>query len=145
MKRKINILYLLIILLLVTNLSFAQDSTKTSKNTKIEKEHTNKHQNFIDADGDGYNDNAPDHDGDGIPNGLDPDYIKLGKRENSKSLEYIDSDGDGINDNLQFNGKGRKRNSRFKQSNKGIFPQSSNGKSGMENNQNQKHKGKGKG
>lgn len=32
--------------------------------------------NFVDLDGDGFNDNAPDHDGDGIPNGLDPDYIK---------------------------------------------------------------------
>jgi hypothetical protein len=30
--------------------------------------------NFVDLDGDGFNDNAPDHDGDGIPNGLDPDY-----------------------------------------------------------------------
>ena len=32
--------------------------------------------NFVDLDGDGFNDNAPDHDADGIPNGLDPDYIK---------------------------------------------------------------------
>ena len=32
--------------------------------------------NFVDLDGDGFNDNAPDHDGDGIPNGLDPDYVK---------------------------------------------------------------------
>ena len=32
--------------------------------------------NFVDLDGDGFNDNAPDADGDGIPNGLDPDYIK---------------------------------------------------------------------
>jgi len=32
--------------------------------------------NFIDLDGDGFNDNAPDHDGDGIPNGLDEDWIK---------------------------------------------------------------------
>lgn len=31
---------------------------------------------FIDLNGDGFNDNAPDHDGDGIPNGLDPDWIK---------------------------------------------------------------------
>ncbi|MBU0984265.1 MAG: hypothetical protein KKA42_10380 [candidate division Zixibacteria bacterium] len=31
---------------------------------------------FIDLDGDGFNDNAPDHDGDGIPNGLDEDWIK---------------------------------------------------------------------
>ena len=32
--------------------------------------------NFVDLDGDGFNDNAPDHDNDGIPNGLDEDYIK---------------------------------------------------------------------
>lgn len=32
--------------------------------------------NFVDLNGDGFNDNAPDYDGDGIPNGLDPDYIK---------------------------------------------------------------------
>ncbi len=29
---------------------------------------------FLDENGDGYNDLAPDADGDGIPNGLDPDY-----------------------------------------------------------------------
>ena len=32
--------------------------------------------NFVDLNGDGFNDNAPDHDDDGIPNGLDEDYIK---------------------------------------------------------------------
>ncbi|MBN2600607.1 MAG: hypothetical protein JXR87_01295 [Candidatus Marinimicrobia bacterium] len=32
---------------------------------------------FIDEDGDGFNDNAPDSDNDGIPNGIDPDYIPL--------------------------------------------------------------------
>ena len=32
--------------------------------------------NFVDLNGDGFNDNAPDHDGDGIPNGLDEDYVK---------------------------------------------------------------------
>lgn len=31
---------------------------------------------FVDEDGDGFNDLAPDHDGDGIPNGLDPDYVR---------------------------------------------------------------------
>jgi len=31
---------------------------------------------FIDEDGDGFNDLAPDADGDGIPNGLDEDYVK---------------------------------------------------------------------
>ncbi len=35
--------------------------------------------NFVDLNGDGFNDNAPDHDGDGIPNGLDPDWIKNAK------------------------------------------------------------------
>lgn len=32
--------------------------------------------NFVDLNGDGFNDNAPDHDGDGIPNGLDEDWVK---------------------------------------------------------------------
>lgn len=31
---------------------------------------------YVDLNGDGFNDNAPDADGDGIPNGLDPDWIK---------------------------------------------------------------------
>ncbi len=31
---------------------------------------------FVDEDGDGFNDLAPDADGDGIPNGMDPDYVK---------------------------------------------------------------------
>lgn len=31
---------------------------------------------FIDEDGDGFNDLAPDADGDGIPNGLDEDFVK---------------------------------------------------------------------
>lgn len=34
--------------------------------------------NFVDEDGDGFNDLAPDADGDGIPNGLDDDYVPLG-------------------------------------------------------------------
>lgn len=32
--------------------------------------------NFVDNNGDGFNDNAPDIDGDGIPNGQDPDFIR---------------------------------------------------------------------
>ena len=31
---------------------------------------------FVDENGDGYNDLAPDADGDGIPNGLDSDYVR---------------------------------------------------------------------
>jgi hypothetical protein len=56
--------------------------------------------NFVDENGDGYNDNAPDHDGDGIPNGQDPDYVRPGNAKgNSRGLGFVDEDGDGINDN----------------------------------------------
>ena len=51
---------------------------------------------FVDLNGDGINDNAPDHDGDGIPNGQDPDYL----RNNMNGKGFIDLDGDGINDNM---------------------------------------------
>ena len=50
---------------------------------------------FIDADGDGYNDNAPDSDGDGIPNGMDEDFVK----QSQMGRGFVDADGDGINDN----------------------------------------------
>ncbi len=52
---------------------------------------------FVDKNGDGYNDNAPDHDGDGIPNGLDPDYNGSKKKWGKRG--FVDADGDGINDN----------------------------------------------
>ena len=39
------------------NILYAQDSTKTDN----EKETIEHNQRFIDNDGDGYNDNAPDH------------------------------------------------------------------------------------
>ncbi|MGE5351086.1 MAG: hypothetical protein ACM3P0_03330 [Acidobacteriota bacterium] len=54
---------------------------------------------FVDANGDGYNDNAPDHDHDGIPNGQDPDY-KGGKMHHGHGTMrgFIDLNGDGIND-----------------------------------------------
>ncbi len=55
---------------------------------------------FVDKDGDGYNDNAPDHDGDGIPNGLDPDYMGPRMHGGRGMHGFIDLDGDGINDNM---------------------------------------------
>jgi hypothetical protein len=82
-------------LLLLFNCLYAQDSTK--KDT--EKETIQHNQIFIDEDGDGYNDNAPDHDGDGIPNGLDPDWQKLNEEKRSRQ-RFVDLDGDGINDNI---------------------------------------------
>lgn len=63
---------------------------------------------FIDLNGDGYNDNAPDADGDGIPNGMDPDYTGPKMRKgNNGTRGFIDLNGDGINDNaLDADGDG---------------------------------------
>jgi len=54
---------------------------------------------FIDENGDGFNDNAPDADGDGIPNGRDADYTGPKMRKGNNSKGFVDADGDGINDN----------------------------------------------
>ncbi len=82
-----------------------------------------KGKNFVDADGDGYNDNAPDHDGDGIPNGLDDDFLGAGKKG------FVDLDGDGINDNAGM-GKGKSVKNSYRNSgslnDKDFGPQSGN-------------------
>jgi len=93
----------------IASVAYTQDSTKKeienkNKNkeqvkTQEAKQHS---QQFVDNDGDGFNDNAPDHDGDGIPNGLDPDWKK--HQEN----KFVDLDGDGINDNL-FQEQGKQK------------------------------------
>ena len=56
---------------------------------------------FVDENGDGYNDNAPDADGDGIPNGQDPDYVPVGNGGQGPRHggDFVDEDGDGFNDN----------------------------------------------
>jgi hypothetical protein len=41
---------------------------------------------FVDEDGDGFNDLAPDADGDGIPNGLDPDYVPAADGEGNRHM-----------------------------------------------------------
>lgn len=97
---RIKIILFLIILFGTALLSpiQAQDSTKNKT------QQTKQNQLFVDEDGDGYNDNAPDHDGDGIPNGLDPDWIKLQKKEKrEEARRFVDLDGDGIDDNIQKN------------------------------------------
>ena len=100
--KKFNLLLIALFLasLFSTNL-FAQDSSKTNSvkqpKNNVKSDVNKKAQHglgFVDADGDGYNDNAPDHDGDGIPNGLDQDYKK-----SKKMRGFVDLDGDGINDN----------------------------------------------
>ena len=53
---------------------------------------------FVDENGDGYNDLAPDVDDDGIPNGRDEDYVRQG-RGRGAARGFVDEDGDGINDN----------------------------------------------
>ena len=54
---------------------------------------------FVDADGNGINDNAPDADGDGVINHLDDDYAPQGNaRGQGARGQYIDEDGDGLND-----------------------------------------------
>ncbi len=54
--------------------------------------------NFVDENGDGYNDNAPDSDGDGIPNGQDEDFTG-GMMHGRHAVSFVDENGDGFNDN----------------------------------------------
>ena len=70
---------------------------------------------FVDENGDGFNDLAPDHDGDGIPNGQDADWTRpqdgsgaqsglrgrgMGRRSGLGGGQgFVDADGDGICDN----------------------------------------------
>ena len=101
-----KILYLFFIISLFTSLVFSQESEKKDKKEQPQSQNQSEkkpNQKFVDVDGDGFNDNAPDHDGDGIPNGLDPDWQK--EQEN-----FVDLDGDGINDNkLQEQSRERQR------------------------------------
>jgi hypothetical protein len=50
--------------------------TQNSYGDKGENPGSGQGRGFVDEDGDGVNDLAPDHDGDGIPNGKDPDWVK---------------------------------------------------------------------
>ncbi len=96
--------------LLFAGNAFAQDSSQVQNQFRKGKRHQNhsllQNQNkgqmghkFVDANGDGYNDNAPDADGDGIPNGMDPDYTGAKMRNGNHGHGFVDADGDGINDN----------------------------------------------
>lgn len=96
MKTK-NIISLTALALMAGTLLFTQAAsaqTCDSTGTRL----GNQHLPFVDANGDGYNDNAPDHDGDGIPNGQDADYTR---NPNGRGRGFVDADGDGINDNLR--------------------------------------------
>jgi hypothetical protein len=90
MKRFITLTATMAFLFAITAFSFAQDTPPPAPPVVHGP-------GFVDLNGDGINDNAPDHDGDGIPNGQDPDYIRL----STNSKGFVDLDGDGINDNFQ--------------------------------------------
>ncbi len=70
-----------------SSVTYAEEGAPTEANTCP---------NFVDENGDGYNDNAPDHDKDGIPNGVDSDYVKPGIGMGPRG--FVDEDGDGVND-----------------------------------------------
>jgi len=97
MKHFLNhsVVAVLAIFVLFVSFGYAQKEVEQEQNQTIV--HGNK---FVDENGDGYNDNAPDHDGDGIPNGQDPDY-QPANPEKSKRYGFFDEDGDGINDRMQ--------------------------------------------
>ena len=87
---------------------FAQDSTRTQLKPKYKNQikkqkgaqvKAKQGKKFVDENKDGINDNAPDHDGDGIPNGKDEDYQGAKNRKGNSKAGFVDEDGDGVNDN----------------------------------------------
>ena len=91
------LLYMLCITILTVGTAAAQDTLKTETETQKKVKPAGHGPRFVDENGDGFNDNAPDHDGDGIPNGLDPDYQGQKYRHHKG---FRDLDGDGVDDNL---------------------------------------------
>ena len=67
MTRNFTTLITAILILMLATLASAQDFGPGQGNGVCQ---------FIDEDGDGFNDLAPDADGDGIPNGMDEDYVR---------------------------------------------------------------------
>jgi hypothetical protein len=123
---------------------FAQDSAGTKIQVQTETQIRSDCQQgytFVDENGDGYNDNAPDIDGDGIPNGLDSDYIGPDKvQAGNKDKGFVDIDADGISDDITLRhgpkpgknakgslGPGNKAGKRGIRTQDGIGPGVSNG------------------
>jgi hypothetical protein len=84
------------ILSLTALFAFAITLTILNTDTMVA-QNKNTTKGFVDANGDGYNDNAKDDDGDGIPNNHDDDYT--GTRQSTNGRGFVDANGDGINDN----------------------------------------------
>jgi hypothetical protein len=66
----------------------AQAKAQANVQTKAEFRHRNRIA-FVDENGDGINDLAKDADGDGIPNGQDPDWVKPGDGTGYKAQHKI--------------------------------------------------------
>ena len=124
MKNKLIILIFSVLSL--TSFATAQDTTDVKDKTQ-QKDQTQHGTKFVDEDGDGFNDNAPDHDGDGIPNGLDPDYEGPGKEKKKK---FVDLNGDGIDDNV-YNAEGDKKYGKVGPKNKSTSAQTGETKQSM--------------
>lgn len=92
MRHLTKLLIFALVAMFLTFVSFSADSFAQNGNHGA---------GFVDENGDGYNDNAPDHDGDGIPNGVDPDYVPLNPDRGNRFGGFIDENGNGINDNFQ--------------------------------------------
>jgi hypothetical protein len=106
-NKKTPLAFIVALFLFSQTPAFAQDSLQVKNRSRGQHKSQMKAKHgpgFVDLNGDGINDNAPDDDGDGIPNGMDPDYS--GPR-NGRGHGFIDENGDGINDFIQdFDGDG---------------------------------------
>jgi len=130
MKRFYEWLTITLLVLALPLVILAQDTTKAQNKEQVKSQNAQKEQvrlqdknqnqgtaqnqeqnkvihgaHFVDKNGDGVDDNAPDHDNDGIPNGQDPDYQGAGKGK--KQQTFVDNDGDGIADNARGQMKGK--------------------------------------
>lgn len=77
MKTQTKIIFLLVIVIAVGIFAAVVVKAEESQTDDTDTTDTIVHgPGLVDLDGDGYNDNAPDHDGDGIPNGQDPDWVQ---------------------------------------------------------------------
>ena len=74
MKTNLLLTALILGMGLMATAALAQDDGEVTETPDAEMGQGHGVCQFIDEDGDGFNDLAPDADGDGIPNGLDEDY-----------------------------------------------------------------------
>jgi len=91
MKRNLITLLAAILVLMLASMAAAQDFGPGQGNGVCQ---------FIDEDGDGFNDLAPDADGDGIPNGMDEDYVK--PEDGSGNMHRFGQAGEFSGKNLEF-------------------------------------------